>query len=181
MIGLYAIITNVTYKDDSVVLKKIENRDIAVVLGAAVWNKNEPSPIFKGRIDRALELHTLYNVDKIQLTGGSAPGEITESEAALRYLDQNGVSLQNIFYEVETTTTSEQIRFIKDELVDKKKYKRILIITDHFHLRRVMEICNFFHVDAYGISSEYKLNWEKLIYYRMRDSVGLILFWFFAI
>ena len=43
--------------------------NIAVVLGAAVWSVNKPSPSLASRVDKAIELYEKNIVGKIILTG----------------------------------------------------------------------------------------------------------------
>ncbi len=163
---------------------KLENEkyDVAVILGAAVWQKDKPSPIFRGRIEKAFELLKKGIVKKIQVTGGNAPGEISEAKAAFNYLiEKYNIDKSLVFIEEETSTTSEQVQFIKRDLVEKKGMNNILIISDKFHLRRVLEMCDFFNTNAYGISSDYELNWKELFLYRFRDSIGVLIFWLFAV
>lgn len=159
----------------------VEKENIGVVLGAAVWSNDEPSPLFKGRIEKANQLYSVGKISKIQLTGGNAPGEISEAQAAYNYAIDLGVDDTDIFIEEKTSTTTEQIIFIKNKLSVDHNYDKILLISDQFHLTRILEICKFFNVDAIGVSSSYKLNWEKLLYYRIRESIALLFFWFFAI
>lgn len=162
-------------------ISSLKNAEIGVVLGAAVWHKNQPSPLFKGRIEKVKELYQKRLLKKVQLTGGNAPGEVSEAMAALIYLENSGINSADIFIEEKTSTTSEQILYIKNNLSLKYGDKPIIIISDHFHIKRVMEMCKFYGVKALGVASDYSLNWEKLVYYRVRDSIGLLLFWFFAI
>ena len=65
------------------------NFDYGIILGAAVWSGNKPSPIFRGRIKKGAELFKQKIINKIHLTGGNAPGEISEAKAALNYLVSN--------------------------------------------------------------------------------------------
>ena len=180
MLLLYSFISTQTFSGRQV---EHESRiyDVAIVLGAAVWSSNQPSPVFQGRIEKAVELYKLGLVKNIQFTGGNAPGEIPEAEAALRYITKFNIDSSDIFTEIESSTTSDQIKFIKFEITKNFKYKNILIISDQFHLRRVLEICKFFNIEAAGVSSDYEIKWHDLIFYRVRESVGLLLFWFFAI
>jgi vancomycin permeability regulator SanA len=172
---------NITFNEKSGMNEAFEKIDLAVVLGAAVYSDNQPSPIFMQRIEKAHELLNDGKIEKILLTGSNAPGEITESESAFQYLSSLGVKSDRIILEKETTTTSEQIRYIKNRITGSTGNKGVIVISDEFHLKRVMEMCDFFDVNAYGVASGYKLNWEKLLYYRVRDSIGLLLFWLFAI
>jgi len=159
---------------------KPSNNSIGVVLGAAVWKDKKPSPVFRGRIEKAEELIKKKKIYKIQLTGSNAPGEESEARTAYNYAINLGIRKHFLQIEEKTTTTTEQIKYIKKHLSNNINYSNILIISDQFHLTRVLEICKFFDVQAIGIASNYKLKWEKLLYYRLRESVALFLFWLFA-
>lgn len=155
--------------------------EVGVVLGAAVWQKNEPSPLFKGRIHKAKEFYNNKKISKIQLTGGNAPGELSEAQTAFNYLLELGIPAKNIWMEEETSTTSEQVKFIKKDIIQQRHIEEVIIVSDSFHLARINEMCKFFRVNAVTAASDYSLNWEKLLYYRIRDSIGLLLFWLYAI
>ncbi len=162
-------------------LNKKEGRNgLGVVLGAAVWHNDQPSPIFKGRIEKAYQLYRDGEITKIQLTGSNAPGEMTEAKSAYNYLISMGMPKKGLRIEEKTTTTLEQIRYIRNHLSTDRRHK-IILISDQFHLTRILAMCDFYGVDALGISSDYKLQWDKLLYYRIRESIALLLFWFFAI
>lgn len=176
--SIFVFTTKNGYSEDHL---KPSNSSIAVVLGAAVWKNDKPSPIFKGRIEKANELIKNKKVSKIQLTGSNAPGEISEARTAFKYGLNLGIKKHLMLIEERTTTTTEQIKFIKKELSNSHDYSSILIVSDQFHLTRVLEICKFFNVKATGVASNYNLNWEKLLYYRFRESVALLFFWLFAI
>lgn len=179
---VFSFVYTTSYKVDyELVLDKSKVSKYGVVLGAAVWKKDQPSTLFKGRIEKAAELYEKNILDKIQLTGGNAPGEISEAKAAYLYLEEKKIPLRDILIEENTSTTSEQVLYVKRQFPKIYSKKAIILISDHFHIKRVLEMCDFFNVKAVGVTSEYSLNWEKLLYYRIRDSVGLLLFWFFAI
>lgn len=156
--------------------------DFGIILGAAVWRSNKPSPVFTGRIDKGAALLTDNVIERIQLTGGHAPGEVSEARAAYNYLrDKYKLPANKILMEELTSTTNEQIRFIKNKIAKTDESLKYLFISDHFHLQRIAQMADFYNLNAKVISSEYKLNFQKSLYYRLRDSVGLILFWLFAI
>ncbi len=155
--------------------------EYGLIPGAAVYSKGKPSPIFGARIRKAFELKKSGRVKNLVLTGGKAPGEITEAEAAMKYLINLGVKPNNLIVENETSTTVEQIKFIKSKLLKKVEFSGVLIISDGFHLSRTLQIGKFFGINADGVSSGYKLSFEKTLFYRTRESIALLLFWFFAI
>jgi vancomycin permeability regulator SanA len=149
--------------------------------GAAVWGHSGPSPIFEGRLRKALDLYRKGRIKKLILTGGHAPGEISESEAAFKYLVNLQVPEQTMTLETESSTTSDQIKFLRTEFYQQQKITPILMISDGFHLSRIIQMSKFFNVNTYGVSTEHGLSFSKTIFYRARESVALLLFWFFAI
>ena len=177
----YAITLNIKTQKEAESSKHYREKfDVGVIMGAAVWRRTEPSPIFRGRIMKAVQLYREHLINKIQVTGGKSPGEIAEGRAAKIVLLKNGIPMKDILPEYKTKSTIEQIRFIKEQLITKGR-KRVLVISDAFHLRRIFEMCDFFGIKVNGISSEYRLNWRKSFYFALRDSIALVLFWFFAI
>jgi len=180
IIAFLTIFTFTTKNGYSAEKLKPSSRTLGVVLGAAVWN-DEPSTLFKGRIEKATELIKNKRASHIQLTGSNAPGEISEAKAAYNYALSLGIKKHFMDTEETTTTTTEQIKFIKMNLANNRNYSSILVISDQFHLTRVLEICKFFDVKAIGVASDYTLTSEKLLYYRLRESIALLFFWLFAI
>lgn len=155
------------------------NDNIAVVLGAAVWPKNKPSPSLKGRLDKAFQLYVQGTVNKIQLTGGNAPGELTEARVGYNYLVNKGVLPRSLMLEEKTSSTSEQISFIKTKLMDKNNHYNIFVVSDAFHLPRVLEICKFYNIKVNVVPSGIKLFNDIDI--NAREIVALTFFWLFAV
>jgi uncharacterized SAM-binding protein YcdF (DUF218 family) len=161
-------------------LNKTQDK-VAVVLGAAVWSNNIPSPMLASRVEKAYELYKMGYVNKIQLTGGNAPGELSEAEVASLYLKQRGVNADDIWIEKKSTNTAEQVRYVKEELINKKKLMNIVFVSNSYHLTRVNEICSFYNINAGIEASTLNLSFDSNIYYKVRESVALLVFWFFAL
>lgn len=155
--------------------------DVAVVLGAAVWSNNKPSPIFEGRIKKTHKLSQLNRIKTVQFTGGSAPGELSEAKVAMEYFNSLGNTGVRVQIEEKTSTTAQQIEFTRNKFFVSNEPVQLVIISDNFHLPRALEMCNFFNIKSVGYASDYNQNLEKLLYYRLRESIALILFWLFGI
>lgn len=154
--------------------------DAGVILGAAVWSGNKPSPVFRERIRKGYELLKNGTVEFLVLTGGNAPHELPEAEVAKRELLRLGADPTRIVLEEHTSSTAEQILFIRDELT-KQGWRSFVIISDQFHLKRALEICAFNNIEANGISSESPLGPYNLAIYHLRESAALILYWLFGL
>ena len=161
-------------------IQPMTNYDAGVILGAAVWSGDKPSPVFRERIKKGYELLANGTVEFLVLTGGSAPNELTEAEVAKRELLKLGADPTSIVLEEHTSSTVEQILFIRDELT-KQGWTSFVIISDQFHLKRSLEICAFNNIEANGISSESPLGPYNLAIYHLRESAALILYWTFGL
>src|ERR1041385_5361516 len=115
--------------------------DAAVVLGAAVWT-NQVSPVFKERINHAINLYHKGQVRKLIFTGGQGnPGEPTEASAARDYALQSGVPASDILIEEKSHTTYENIVYAK-QIADTNGIKRVLIVSDPLHMKRAMAMAS---------------------------------------
>ncbi len=155
--------------------------NVAVVLGAAVWSHNSVSPSHAARIDKAVELYKKGIVNKILLTGGNTPGKLSEAEVAFDYIKPQKINPANIWMEKHTSSTIEQVKYIKDSLLTKYDIDHILIVSDGYHLTRVREICRFYHIKSYLAASGLKLSLEHKLFYNLRESIALSVFWLFGI
>jgi hypothetical protein len=72
-------------------IDELNKADAAIILGAGVWG-DEPSPVFKERINHGIWLYTNDYVDKLIFTGGKGKGEAySESSVAMNYAIANSV------------------------------------------------------------------------------------------
>lgn len=177
LVFLFIIGRETGFKENS--LKKDKN-NIGVVLGAAVWSKNKPSPSLASRVDKALTLYEQNKISQIYLTGSNAPGELAESEVALKYIIAKGVEIPGIFIEKETTSTNEQIQYIKNNLIETPQ-KDVVVISDSYHLVRVMEIAKFHKIKIQVAASELSQSFEKAVYNKIREALALTMFWLYAL
>lgn len=121
--------------------------DAAIVLGAAVYNER-PSPVFRERINHAINLYRTGNVKYLIFTGGIGNrDEIAESEAARNYALQHGIPPEAILIETTSTTTSENLRQAK-RLVEEYNLGRVLVVSDPLHMKRAMTIATELGLDA---------------------------------
>ncbi len=117
--------------------QQLAKTDVAVVLGAAVWN-NEPSPVFRERINHAIWLYENDYVDKIIFTGGKAEGNnYAESEVARDYAIKNNVREEDILIENKSKITEENIKYAY-EIAKENNFKTFAIVSDPLHMKRSM-------------------------------------------
>jgi len=147
------------------------------VLGAAAYN-DEPSPVFKERINHAILLLKEKRVKSILLTGGyggtkEREAKYAESEVARNYCLENGVLPEQIYIEKKSQTTKENIREAK-RIMQGKGLGSALIVSDPWHLKRACSIASHFDVSAKPSAtrtslytsqeSKLKFVWKEFLY-----------------
>lgn len=173
---VYIVSKEVSFDESEITSKN----NSGVVLGAAVWSKNKPSPTLAARVDKAVHLLKQNKISSVYLTGANAPGELAESEVAFNYLKTKLNDVSNIHKETETSSTNEQIQFIKSKLLLSGKEKNVVVISDSYHLVRIMEISQFHNIEINAVPSDLPLSFEKALYFKTREALALVVFWFFA-
>jgi uncharacterized SAM-binding protein YcdF (DUF218 family) len=124
-----------------------EPADAAVVLGAAVY-RDQPSPVFRERINHAVELYRSGQVAYLIFTGGLGNRDnIAESEAARDYAIQQGVPSERILIETVSTTTQENLAEARG-IIESMGFDRVLVVSDPLHMLRAMAIADDLGLNA---------------------------------
>src|SRR5918992_1118734 len=106
-----------------------------VVLGTAQYN-GWPGPVFRARLDRALELWQAGYAPVVVVTGGKMPGDgYTEAEAAWAYLTDAGVPAEAILTENAASDTWESMQGIA-ALLQPLGIDEVVVVSDGFLLFR---------------------------------------------
>lgn len=102
------------------VLPKRRVYDFIIIHGAGLMGE-EPTPLLRGRIDKAVDLWEKQGkMGKLIASGGQGNDEvISEAEAMTRYMiTKRNVPAEAILQENRSTTTMENIRFSAEIIVD---------------------------------------------------------------
>jgi uncharacterized SAM-binding protein YcdF (DUF218 family) len=122
--------------------------DAAIVLGAAVWGK-QPSPVFRERINHAINLYQNGYVRTLIFTGGvGARDELAEAIVGKRYAMAKGVKDSDILTETQSRTTQQNL---KNALKVASAYPltKFLIVSDPLHMKRSVLMAQDLGIDAY--------------------------------
>ncbi len=122
--------------------------DAAIVLGTEAWN-TQPSPVFRERINHAIDLYKAGQVKYLIFTGGAGKNEpVAEAIVGRDYAVQNGVATTDTFYETHSTVTFENLCSSR-EIIEREHLGRVLVVSDPLHMRRSMTIARDVGMDAY--------------------------------
>ena len=109
--------------------------DAIIVMGAAQWD-GQPSPIFKARLDHALELYRDKDAPLVFLTGGTGTGDhFSEAEVGRDYLLEQGVPSTALVTVPAGRTTLQSLDQVAEPLRSHEVHS-ILVVSDPFHMFR---------------------------------------------
>lgn len=124
-----------------------QKSDVAIVLGASS-SGNEPSPVFKERLNHGYYLYEQGVVDYILLTGGFLPeASESESQIAKLYLLAMGIPDSAIYTEKTSQNTLENLVNAKKEM-QIHQFKSALIVSDPLHMKRAMRVAESLEIEA---------------------------------
>lgn len=127
--------------------------DCILVLGASVKD-GRPSEILANRLDTGIEVFASGGSDLFLLSGDSLVKEYNEAKAMESYVAEQGaaygVSGDNIYLDYSGLSTYESVKRAKDVFGAKK----IIIVTQRYHLYRALFIAKTLGLDAVGVPAE---------------------------
>ncbi|MGV4984742.1 SanA/YdcF family protein [Streptomyces sp. NRAIS4] len=124
---------------------------VAVVFGAGLWN-GEPSPYLANRLDAAAKLYRAGRVEVVLVTGDNSREDYDEPDAMRAYLKKHGVPERRIVSDYAGFDTWDScVRAKKIFGVD-----RAVLISQGFHIRRAVALCEAAGVDSYGVGVDAK-------------------------
>lgn len=123
--------------------------DVIIIMGAAVWEQETPSPALQARIDHAAKLHRQGYAGRLILSGGQGTYPPTEAEAMQVALLRQGVDGSLLYLETEAVNSLENLKFSRDIMAD-YGFETAIIVTDPFHMKRSLLIARDLGLKATG-------------------------------
>ncbi len=127
----------------------LKDMDCIVVLGAGIWG-DKPSPMLEDRLLQAIELYNNNVSTKIIMSGDHGREEYDEVNTMKNFAIDKGIPSENIFMDHAGFSTYESIYRAK-EIFEAKK---VVIVTQKYHLYRALYIANQLGLEAYGIGAD---------------------------
>jgi uncharacterized SAM-binding protein YcdF (DUF218 family) len=102
-----------------------KDKDYLIVLGCAIRKDGTPTPLLRGRLDRALSFARAQQAETgkeavFVLSGGKGADEcISEAECMRRYLSARGIPEERMILEDQSADTAENMTFSKRLILDR--------------------------------------------------------------
>lgn len=126
-----------------------DERPVAVVLGAAVWAGGQPSPTLRRRAEAGARLWLEGRVRLVLACGGVGRHGPSEAEVIRDLCVAMGVPAEAVLLEAASTTTEENLRYALP-LLETSGARRVVIVTDRFHLPRARMVARRMGLTAEG-------------------------------
>ena len=118
-------------------------------MGAGIWD-GKPSPMLEDRLLEGINLYNNNVSDKLIMSGDHGKKDHDEVNIMKNYAIEKGVPSENIFMDHAGFSTYESIY--------RAKYifnaKKVIIVTQNYHLYRALYIANKLGLEAYGVGSD---------------------------
>lgn len=128
---------------------KLENIDCILVLGAGVRG-NQPSHMLEDRLLAAISLYKNNVSSKIIMSGDHGRKDYDEVNIMKDFAIEKGIPSENIFMDHAGFSSYESIYRAKEIF----QAKKIVIVTQEYHLYRSLYIANQLGIEAYGVGSD---------------------------
>ena len=130
----------------------LKNIDCIIVLGAGVW-ENNPSPMLEDRLLEGINLYKKNISNRILMSGDHGQKDYDEVNVMKRFAIDKQVPSENIFMDHAGFSTYDSIYRAKSIF----KAKKVVIVTQKYHLYRALYIANKLGLEAYGVNSDPRL------------------------
>ena len=128
---------------------ELSDVDCIIILGAGIWG-DKPSPMLEDRLLEGIKLYQNGASDKIIMSGDHGRKEYDEVSIMKNYAIEKGIPSENIFMDHAGFSTYESIYRAKDIF----QAKKIVIVTQKYHLYRALYIANQLGLEAYGVGAD---------------------------
>lgn len=122
--------------------------DCILVLGAGVW-QNKPSHMLEDRLLQAVSLYKNNVASKIIVSGDHGQEDYDEVNVMKSFLIEHGIPSEDIFMDHAGFSSYDSIYRAKEIF----KVKKLVIVTQKYHLYRSIYIAKSLNLTAYGVAS----------------------------
>lgn len=142
-----------------------EKTDITyiMVLGCGISN-GKPSAMLEDRLVTALEVAEMLPDSKLILTGNNSGESYNEVGVMKEYCTEKGFSEKRIICDDYGFSTGESVTNLKKTF----GVKKVIIVTQKYHLYRALHIAKQYGIEAYGVSSAIR-QYRMQAYYSLRE------------
>lgn len=138
---------------------QLEGVDCILVLGCGIHSDGTPSDMLHDRLRRGVELYDLGAAPKLLMTGDHGREGYDEVDAMKTFAVEAGIASEAVFMDHAGFSTYESMYRARDIF----QAKKIIIVTQEYHLYRAIYIAERLGLEAYGVASDYRAYYGQSI------------------
>jgi SanA protein len=153
----------------------VPTRRVAIVFGAGLWRNGSPTPVLADRVTTAANLYLAGKVEKLLMSGDNRFVEYNEPEAMRQLALSLGVPYEAIVLDYAGRRSYDTCYRAKAIF----KVDQAILVTQAFHMPRVIYLCNRLGVDSIGVTSDVQYYRKSTrLYWNIRElSATLAALW----
>ncbi len=131
-------------------VQDVPSAEAVLILGAYVLPDGTLSTMLKDRVTTGHEIYENGKAPKIIVSGDHGRKDYDEVNTMKDFIKSQGVSGQDIFMDHAGFSTYESLYRARDIF----QVKKVIIVTQEYHLKRAVFIARELGLEAYGVASD---------------------------
>ena len=126
----------------------LDDVDCILILGAGVWG-DRPTHMLEDRLDFGIALYEMGASNRLLMSGDHGRENYDEVNVMKDYAVNEGVLSSDVFMDHAGFSTYESLYRARDIF----EAKKIIIVTQEYHLYRALYVADKLGLEAYGVAS----------------------------
>ncbi|MCI9125593.1 MAG: DUF218 domain-containing protein [Eubacterium sp.] len=144
--------------------------DCIIVLGAGIRDDGSPTWMLEDRIKIGDKLYQNHAADKIIMSGDHGRENHDEVNTMKNYAIGEGIPSEDIFMDHAGFETYDSLYRARDIFGAKK----VIIVTQEYHLYRALYIADRLGMEACGVTSDLRFYSKKMVYWKFREYLARV-------
>jgi SanA protein len=150
-------------------VEEVPSRRVAIIFGAQIYPNGHLSAMLSDRVATGADLYHAGKVDVLLMTGDNRFLDYNEPEAMRQYALALGVPDEAIVLDYAGRRSYDSCYRAHDIF----QVDEVIVVSQRFHLGRILMLCNGLGVDAVGVAADYQRPWGysrlSLTWSRLRE------------
>jgi SanA protein len=171
ILGLSRLVTGIYAHPKTYTTVDVPPRRVAIVFGAGLWRNGTATPVLIDRVTTAVDLYLAVKVEKLLMSGDNRFVDYNEPAVMRELALSLGVPDEAIVLDYagrrsyDTCFRAKAIFGVTDAI----------LVTQTFHLPRVIYLCNKLGVDSIGVNADLRIyQTPSLIYWNTRELLATV-------
>ena len=131
-------------------VSSVSDADCILVLGAGIRTDGSPSPMLQDRLNTGIELYQNGAAPKLLMSGDHGRKKYNEVQTMKDIALDQGVPSEDVFMDHAGFSTYDSLYRARDVFQTRK----VIIVTQKYHLYRALYIARSLGLDAWGVSAD---------------------------